>query len=154
MPNPRTSQALTPYLCVGDARAAIECYKAAFGATEISRHEAPGTGKLMHAHLRLLDSDIFLADDFPEYKGGKESTGVALGGTPVTLHLQVANADEVWNRAVAAGVTVVMPLADMFWGDRYGNFIDPYGHSWSIGQTLSTPSPEEIEEAAKASFAR
>src|SRR5450631_1876143 len=125
MPEP-TSQALTPYLCVNNAKAAIEFYKNVFGATELSRAPAPGTEKLMHAHLRILDSDLMLADDFPEYKGGVSRTPQTLGGSPVTLHLRVANADEFWEKAISAGATVLMPLADQFWGDRYGEFQDPF----------------------------
>jgi PhnB protein len=152
MPEPRTSQALTPYLCVSDANAAIEFYKKALGATEIRRSAAPGTDKLMHAHLRILDSDLMLADDFPEFMGGKSNTPQAIGSSPVTLHLQVPNADELWEKALAAGATVVMPLADQFWGDRYGQFKDPFGHSWSVGQAKYTPTEEEIEAGAKASL--
>lgn len=145
-------QALTPYLTVSDAAAAAEFYKKAFGAVEVARHAAPGTNKLMHVHMTILDSVLMFADDFPEHMGGKSRTPEALGGTPVTLHLQVDDADAIWENAVAAGANVTMPLADQFWGDRYGQLLDPFGHAWSIGQTKSKPSAEEIEEGAKAAF--
>jgi PhnB protein len=85
--------------------------------------------------------------------GGKSETPEALGGSPVTFHLHVADADAVWIKAVSAGAQVKMPLADQFWGDRYGQLRDPFGHYWSIGQTKSSPTQEQIEEAAKAVFA-
>jgi PhnB protein len=85
--------------------------------------------------------------------GGKSETPEALGGSPVTFHLQVENADAAWSKALAAGAQVKMPLADQFWGDRYGQLRDPFGHYWSIGQSISKPSAAEIEQAAKAVFA-
>jgi PhnB protein len=141
-----------PYLVVSNAAAAIDFYKKAFGATELARHAAPGTNKVMHAHLEIHGGNLFLADDFSSQMGGKSETPEALGGSPVTFHLQVDNADVAWAQAVAAGAQITMPLADQFWGDRYGQLRDPFGHKWSIGQTKSTPSQGEIEEAAKAAF--
>jgi PhnB protein len=116
----------------GKAADAIEFYKRAFGAEEMTRAPAEGSTKLMHAHLRINGDSIMLADDFPEWKGGVE----AGAPTGITLHLQVDDADRWWNRAVEAGATVTMPLADQFWGDRYGSLKDPYGHSWSIGSPV------------------
>jgi PhnB protein len=145
-------QALTPYLTMSDAAAAAEFYKKAFGAIEVSRHQAPNTNKLMHVHMTILDSVLMFADDFPEMMGGKSRTPQSLGGTPVTLHLQVDDANAIWESAVAAGATVTMPLADQFWGDRYGQLVDPFGHAWSIGQTISKLTPEEIEAGAQAAF--
>jgi PhnB protein len=141
-----------PHLVVSNAAAAIDFYKKAFDAIELARHSAPGTNKLMHAHLEIYGGHLFLADDFSSQMGGKSETPEALGGSPVTFHLQVDNADVAWAQAVAAGAKVTMPLADQFWGDRYGQLRDPFGHKWSIGQTKSTPSQAEIEEAAKAAF--
>jgi PhnB protein len=141
-----------PYLVVSNAAAAIDFYKKAFGATELARHAAPGTNKVMHAHLEIHGGNLFLADDFSSQMGGKSETPEALGGSPVTFHLQVDNADVAWAQAVAAGAQITMPLADQFWGDRYGQLRDPFGHKWSIGQTKSTPSQGEIEEAAKTAF--
>jgi PhnB protein len=142
-----------PYLVVSNAAAAIDFYKNAFGAVELVRHPAPGTDKLMHVHLVVQGGHIFLADDFASQMGHKSETPESLGGSPVTFHLQVDDADSSWNQAVAAGAEVTMPLADQFWGDRYGQLRDPFGHKWSIGQTKSVPTQDEIEKAAKEAFA-
>jgi PhnB protein len=93
-----------------------------------------------------------MSDDFSDTMGGKCLTPEALGGSPVTFHLAVADADAVWGKATAAGATVVMPLADQFWGDRYGQLKDPFGHRWSIGQPIAKLTSEQIEEAAKTAF--
>lgn len=140
------------YIVVSNAAAAIDFYKEAFGAVELARHSAPGTDKLMHAHLVIHGGHLMLADDFASQMGHKSETPEALGGSPVTFHIHADNADEVWGKAVGAGAQITMPLADQFWGDRYGQLRDPFGHKWSIGQTLRNPSQEEIEEAAKATF--
>ena len=142
-----------PYLVLSNAAAAIDFYKNAFGAVELVRHSAPGTDKLMHVHLLIHGAHLFLADDFAAQMGTKSETPEALGGSPVTFHLQVADADASWNQAVNAGAEITMPLADQFWGDRYGQLRDPFGHKWSIGQTKSAPTQDEIEKAAKEVFA-
>lgn len=141
-----------PYLVVSNAAAAIDFYKKAFGAVELVRHPAPGTDKLMHAHLVIHGGHVMLSDDFSSQIGGKSETPESLGGSPVTFHLHVENADSTWEQAVSAGAQITMPLEDQFWGDRYGQLRDPFGHKWSIGQTKSTPSQQEIEEGAKAAF--
>jgi PhnB protein len=141
-----------PYLVVSNAAAAIEFYKNAFGAVELVRHPAPGTDKLMHAHLVIHGGHLMLSDDFHEMAGGKCETPEALGGSPVTFHIHTDNADDAWALALAAGAEVIMPLADQFWGDRYGQLRDPFGHKWSVGQTLKAPTQQEIEEGAKAAF--
>ena len=143
-----------PYITVSDAAAAIDFYKKAFGAVELVRHPAPGTTKIMHCHLVVQGGHLMLSDDFSSSMGRKSETPEALGGSPVTFHIHADNADAVWNQAVAAGATVKMPLMDQFWGDRYGQLRDPFGHYWSIGQALKTPSQEELEEGAKKSFDR
>ena len=143
---------LTPYLVVSDAAAAIDFYKAAFGAVELTRHLAPHSDRIMHCHLLVNGGDLMLSDDFSAQMGGKSETPVALGGSPVTLALVVEDAQAVWDSAVAAGATVTMPLADQFWGDRYGQFRDPSGHKWSISQTIATPTEEEITRAAAEAF--
>jgi PhnB protein len=142
-----------PYLVVSNAAAAIDFYKKAFGAQELVRHSAPGTDKLMHAHLVVHGGHLMLSDDFSSQMGGKSETPEALGGSPVTFHLQVDNADGAWQKAVDAGAEITMPLADQFWGDRYGQLRDPFGHKWSIGQTKTAPTQTELEEGAKAAFA-
>lgn len=142
-----------PYLVVSNAAAAIDFYKKAFDAVELVRHPAPGSDKLMHAHLVIHGGHLMLADDFSTQMGGKSETPEVLGGSPVTFHLHVEDADAAWAQAVAAGAQVTMPLADQFWGDRYGQLRDPFGHKWSIGQTKNEPSQAELEEGAKAALA-
>ncbi len=144
-------QTLTPYLTVSNAAAAIDFYKKAFGATELVRHQAPDGKRLMHAHLKVLGMDMMLSDDFPEHMGSSR-TPETFGGSPVTLHLHTDDVNTLWENAVAAGAKVIMPLADQFWGDRYGQFTDPFGHSWSCGQTIKTVSMEELEAGAKVAF--
>ena len=144
--------AVSPHLVVDDAAAAIDFYVKAFGAVELGRVPRPD-GKLVHAALRINGSTVMLNDDFPEMCGGKSMTPKSLGGTPVTIHLTVTDVDAKFQQALDAGATVVAALEDQFWGDRYGQLRDPFGHKWSIGQTKSVPSQAEIEEAAKAAFA-
>jgi PhnB protein len=143
---------LSPHLFVSNAAAAIDFYKQAFGAEELARHAAPDGKRLMHAALLVNGTTLMLCDDFPEYRGGKGSTPEAIGGSPVILHLQVKDADAAFNQAVAAGAKVAMPIADQFWGDRYGQITDPFGHTWSIGAKVRNVSEKEVEEAAKAHF--
>jgi PhnB protein len=101
----------------------------------------------MHAQIRIGKSFVFLADDFPEFCGGKSSTATALRGTPVTIHHYVDNCDAVIQRAQQAGATVIMPAGDMFWGDRYGVVLDPYGHKWSLATRLKDLTPQEMQAA-------
>jgi len=141
-----------PYLTVRDGDAAIEFYKRAFGATELSRAPAPDGKKLMHAAVEINGGIVMLSDDFPEFSGGQANTPEAFGGSPVTIHLQLDDVDPVWRRAVEAGATVSQPLEDQFWGDRYGQLTDPFGHRWSLATQISTPSDEEIRKAAESTF--
>ena len=144
---------LTPYLNVSNAAEAIEFYRKAFAATvEGEPHFMPGTEKIMHVRLLINGSLIMLSDDFSQIMNTACMTPHALGGSPVTLALQLPDAQGFWDRAVVAGVTVTMPLADMFWGDRYGQFTDPFGHKWSVSQTLKSMTDEEMQQAAKAAF--
>ena len=134
---------LSPHLCVDGAAAAIDFYVKAFDAQELGRVPGPG-GKLIHAALRINGFNVLLNDDFPEMSGGKSMTPTSLGGTPVTLHLTVTDVDAKFQRALDAGATVVAPLEDQFWGDRYGIVADPFGHHWSLGQPVREVSMEEI----------
>ena len=143
---------MLPYLTVSDGAAAIAFYKKAFGAEERELHLVPGTTKIMNACLSINGGIFMLSDDFSSQFGGKPSTPEALGGSPVTLHLQVEDVDGAWAKAVAAGAIVTMPLADQFWGDRYGQLKDPFGHKWSMAQNKVSLTKAEIEEAAKTSF--
>lgn len=127
---------LVPHLVVSDAVAAIEFYKKAFGAEEILRVPAEDGKRLLHAQLRIGTSMLYLCDDFPEFCGGKARTPGALGGTPVTIHQHVSDCDAAIDRAAAAGATVTMPAMDAFWGDRYGQVQDPFGHQWSFSTPL------------------
>jgi PhnB protein len=139
---------VTPHLVVDNAAAAIDFYVKAFGAVELGRVPGP-EGKLVHAALQINGSTVMLNDDFPEMSGGKSMTPTALGGTPVTIHLTVTDVDVKFQKAVDAGATVVMPLEDAFWGDRYGVVRDPFGHQWSLGQPVREVSMEELAEAMK-----
>ena len=134
--NQMPSQLVAPHLFVDDAAKAIEFYTKAFGAVELGRHMAQDGKRIMHASLRINNSVVMLCDDFPEMNGGKGRTPKALGGSPVTIHLQVPDVDALWKQAVAAGATIEFPLADQFWGDRYGCIRDPFGHSWSLGTAI------------------
>ena len=141
---------LTPYLVVSNAVEAIEFYKNAFGAVqEGETHVMPNTDKVMHARLMINGSMIMLCDDFSEMRGVAPQTPDKLCGSPITLALQVADAQAFWDGAVAAGVRITMPLADMFWGERYGQFEDPYGHKWSVSQTIQVMNDEQMQQAAE-----
>jgi PhnB protein len=142
-PIPKGMHTVTPHLICAGADAAIEFYKKAFGAVELSR--IPGSdGKLMHAAIQIDDSVIMLNDEMPQWGAfGPKS----LKGSPVTIHLYVEDADGVFAQAVAAGAKVTMPLDDMFWGDRYGKVEDPFGHQWSIGTHVRDVTPEEMQKA-------
>jgi PhnB protein len=146
-PVPEGFHTLTPHLVVKGASGAIDWYRKAFGAEEMFRMPGPDN-TVMHAELRIGDSPIMVNDEFPEH-GARGP--VSVGGTPVTLHMYVPDADAVFDRAVKAGAKVLMPLADMFWGDRYGQLQDPYGHRWSIATHKEDVPPEEIPARMKAS---
>jgi len=137
---------ITPHLTCANGHEAIEFYKRAFGAREVMRSLMPD-GKIGHAMLRIGDSPLFLADEFPDYGAFGP---LALKGSPVNLHLALPNVDAVWEQAVAAGATVKMELADQFWGDRYGQLEDPFGHRWSLAQHIRDVSDEEIQQAMKS----
>jgi PhnB protein len=143
---------VVPYLTVDDARAAIRFYTEAFAAHVERRQDTPDGSKVIHAQLAVQGGTVMLSDDFPEVKGGKKSSPRALGGSPVMIALQVADADGVFAAATRAGATVVMPLADQFWGDRFGVLEDPFGHRWSISTPKRTPTEAELLAGAKAHF--
>ena len=148
--NPSCMRSITPHLICAGAADAIEFYKKAFGAEEMMRMPGPD-GRLMHAAVKIGDSMVMLVDEMPEWGAlGPKS----LKGSPVTIHLMVDNVDEVYARAVAAGATAKMPVADMFWGDRYGKVVDPFGHDWSIATHVRDMTPEEMIEAGRAAMAQ
>lgn len=148
-PIPEGMHTITPHLVCANAVEAIQFYKKAFGAVAVMAPMLTPDGKVMHASLRVGDSIIMMAEEFPEWGslGPK-----ALKGTSVTLHLYVPDADASFARAVKAGATVKMPLQDMFWGDRYGTVEDPYGHNWAIATHTRDLTPKELKAAAKAAF--
>jgi uncharacterized glyoxalase superfamily protein PhnB len=134
---------VTPHLICAGAVDAIEFYKKAFGAVEIARLP-DSDGKIMHASIRIGDSVIMLNEEHPNWGTlGPKS----LKGSPVTIHLYVENAEATFEQAVRAGAKVTMPLADMFWGDRYGKVEDPFGHQWSIGTHIRDVTPDEMQKA-------
>jgi len=137
---------LTPYIVVDGAEKAIEFYEKAFGAELVDKSMGPD-GKVMNAQLKFGNCMLMLNDEFPDYGsvGPKK-----IGGSPVTIHLSVEDVDSVWKRAIDAGVEVTMELQDMFWGDRYGSFTDPFGHKWSMATHIADPTPEEMEKAMAA----
>jgi PhnB protein len=138
--------ALSPHLTVDNAAAAIDFYVKAFDAVEVVRVPRPD-GKLVHASVRINGFLVMLNDDFPEMSGGKSMTPPALGGTPVTIHLTVTDVDAMFQRALDAGATEIVPLEEKFWGDRYGMVADPFGHHWSLGQPVREVSHEELAAA-------
>jgi len=146
----RTS--LTPYLVVSNAAAAIDFYKTALGAVELGRHLAPNDSRIMHAHLQIDGADLMLSDDFSAHMKMPLETPEALGGSPVTLSLVVPDANALWATATAAGAVVTMPLKEQFWGDLFGQFRDPFGHKWSVSQTVKKVDPAEFAEKAAQAF--
>jgi PhnB protein len=143
---------LSPYLTVDDGQAAIDFYQRAFGAELHEKKLAPDGKRLIHASLSINGGLLLLSDDFPEFSGGRARTPRAFGGSAVTLHLDLPDVDSAFQRAVAAGATVTMPLADQFWGDRYGKLRDPFGHEWSLATRKRTASEAELREGAKQHF--
>lgn len=148
-PIPEGYHTATPYLIIRGASDAIEFYKKAFGATELFRIPAPD-GKVGHAEIKIGDSPIMLADEYPDmgYKGP-----LSLGGSPVSIMIYVEDVDTVFNRAVASGGSVKEAVSDKFYGDRMGTLTDPFGHVWHVSTHKEDISPEEMERRAKAASA-
>jgi PhnB protein len=145
-----TQSPVTPYLTVDNAVEEIVFLKKAFGAEEVNRQSTPDGKKLIHAALIVNGGVVMMSDDFPEMNDGHCRSPKARGGTSVTIHLTLPDVDATWKAAVAAGAKVVMPLADQFWGDRYGILESPSGHRWS----LSTPKKKASESELKAGAAK
>jgi len=146
---PEGYHSITPYIIVNDAANAIDFYKHAFGAIEIYRHNSPDGKSVINAELKIGDSIILLSDEFPL---GKCRSPKSIGGSAVTIHLYTEDVNRVFNQAISAGATVIMPVMDMFWGDRYGQLIDPYGHIWSIATHKQDLSSEEIQRTGEEVF--
>jgi PhnB protein len=149
-PLPQGYHTVTPNLAVHDAAEALAFYRKAFGAEETVRMPGPD-GKIMHAEFRIGDSVIMLGDERPDMgaRGPK-----AYGGTPVRFYVYVENVDAAWKRAIDAGAKSVMPVQDMFWGDRTGCLEDPFGHVWNLAQHVGDPTPEEIQRGQEEFLAR
>ena len=142
---PDGMRSVTPHLVCAGAADAIEFYKKAFNATELVRIPT-ADGRIMHACVRIGDSELFLVDEMPEWGAlGPKS----LKGSPVTIHLQVEDVDAFVKRAVGAGAKITMPVADQMWGDRYGKLEDPFGHHWSVATHVRDVTPEELKAAIK-----
>lgn len=141
---PEGFHTITPGITCKNAAAAIELYKKAFGAREINRMAGPG-GNIMHAELQIGDSHLFLADEYPGM-----SAAPAAGAAPShSLYLYVENVDAAFKQAVAAGCKEAMPVADMFWGDRFGKVVDPFGHHWNLATHTEDVAPAEMERRSK-----
>lgn len=149
-PVPKGFHTVTPSLIVRGAAEAIEFYKKALGAEELMRMASPD-GKIGHAELKIGDSVIFISDEFPGM--GVARSPQSLGGCTGTLNLYVPDVDATFQQAVAAGGKTTMPVADMFWGDRYGTFTDPFGHHWGVGTHKEDLSDQEVEKRAQAFYA-
>jgi PhnB protein len=147
---PTGYHSITPYLVLNEASRAIEFYKQAFDAKEISRMGGPA-GKIGHAELKIGDSMIMLSDEMP---GGGNRSPQSLGGSPVSMFLYVENVDSVFDRAVKAGAKADMPPQDMFWGDRFGKLTDPFGHQWALATHIEDVAPAEMDKRAQAFMAQ
>lgn len=150
-PVPEGMSTVTPHIVCKDAAQAIEFYKQAFGAVEIDRLMAPDGSKLLHATMRIGDSVVMLADEFPEWG----SVGpLTLEGSPVTLHIYVDDADAAAERAVRAGAKITMALENTFWGDRYGTLEDPFGHRWAVATHVRDVPADEMLQAVREMYAK
>jgi PhnB protein len=143
-PIPEGYHSVTPYLIVNDASAAIDFYKRAFGATEIMRMPGPD-GKVGHAEIRIGDSFIMLADEFPTM-GARSAK--SLGGSPVSIMIYVEDVDSVVKQALAAGAKEIRPLQNQFYGDRSGSYQDPFGLEWYLATHVEDIPPDEMERRA------
>jgi PhnB protein len=145
-PIPEGYHAITPMLTVRYADRAIDFYRRAFGAEELGRMHGPDGKTVMHAELKIGNSRFFLCDEVPELECRSPET---LGGSPTGIYLYVRDVDETFHKAVEAGATVKRPLEDMFWGDRTGSVLDPFGHSWDLATHREDVSPEEMNRRGK-----
>ncbi len=145
-PIPEGHHTVQPYVVVPDAAQAIAFYKKALGAEEVTVMPGPDGKSVMHAEIRIGDSMIYLTGENPQWDAKSAKT---LGGSPISLHLYVQDADALFKRAVAAGATVKMEMMDAFWGDRYGKVVDPFGIQWGIATHMEDLTPEEIDIRAR-----
>lgn len=150
-PIPEGFHSVTPMLMFKDARKAIEFYKQAFGAVERFAMPGPDGKGVMHAEIQIGNSIVMMGEEHPNEPCKSAET---MGGSPVSFYIYVENADEAFRRGIDSGAISRMPVEDMFWGDRVGSVQDPFGYSWSLAAHMKDPSPKELEEGAKAAFAR
>jgi PhnB protein len=150
-PIPDGFNTLTPHIIVSDAAKAISFYCEAFGAKEVVRHMTPDGSAIMNAQLKVGNSMLMLANEFPQWNCVSPLT---LKGSSTTLHLYVEDADSAFDRAVKAGCKITMPVSDTFWGDRYGCLEDPFGHKWSIATHKQDLTQTEVAANAKAAFSK
>jgi PhnB protein len=145
-PIPDGYDSLIPSLIVSDGARAIEFYKSVFGATEVMRMNHPQSEKIAHAELKIRDHVLMLGDECPEM-GMRAPQLNAANSPPVSIFLYVSDVDAIHQKALSQGARNVMPPTDMFWGDRYGKFIDPFGHQWGVATKVREVSPEECAKA-------
>lgn len=144
------SKAVTPYIAVRDAAAAIDFYVRAFGAVETLRLVDPGDGRIGHAEVRIGEATLMLSDEYPDFGAVAPET---VGGSPVKLHLYVSDVDKVFEKAVSAGATELRPVKDQFFGDRSGMLLDPFGHQWFLASKLEDVTQEEMQRRWSESMA-
>jgi PhnB protein len=147
-PIPQGYHTVTPYLVVKDGAKALDYYKQAFGATAVTRMDAPD-GTVMHAEFKIGDSMIMLSGEM-----GPCRSPQSLGGTPVSIFLYLEDVDSVYKQAVDAGAKADVPPQDMFWGDRFGRLTDPFGHEWALATHIEDVAPEEMKERAQKAMAQ
>jgi PhnB protein len=147
---PQGFHSATPYLTLNEAAKAIDFYKRAFGAQELMRMPMPD-GKIGHAEIKIGDSIIMIGDEMP---GSPAKSPKTVGGTTAGVMLYVDDVDAIFKQAVAAGAQVDSPVADMFWGDRYGRLKDPFGHSWAVATHVEDVTPEEMSQRMQEMMAK
>ena len=143
-----------PQLIVHGGTAALEFYKKAFGAEEVDRMMTPDGAKLIHGELLLDGHKFFVSDEFSAGEGGSCKSPHTLGGTAVRITIQVDDAKQTVERAAAAGARVTRPVQEMFWGARYAQIVDPFGHEWGINQQMKEQTPQETQAAANEFFSK
>ena len=149
-PIPPGHAAVQTYMVVPDAKAAIDFYKKAFDAEQVALMSGPD-GKVMHAEIKIADSYIYMTDENPAWGAKSAKT---MGGSPISMHLHTKDVDAAFKKAISAGAKEIMPVADVFWGDRYGKLEDPFGYQWGIATQRETLTEEEIGKAAQEFFAQ
>jgi len=149
-PIPDGRDSLIPYLVLRDAAKAIDFYKQLFGAQELMRMTYPGTNKIAHAEIQIRNAVMMLGEEAPQY--GAVSPLALNGPSPVNVFLYVPDVDAIFNKAVSMGAKGNMPPGDMFWGDRYCKFTDPFGHNWAVATHIKDVPPEEMAKLAEAAF--